>query len=602
MLNQHALHMTSTNSELKITNKFLARRSTTQDVHPATSTAKEEDRLPLADDCVRLCDILADELEDLNIKAANSLIDGDKVVMERNRRKLSNLSSKLETQIDVCLTKNYFLNKERLQRIQDECMDLQIRLEFANKSENQHLKITLPKMNITKFGGKEKEWSAFSSDFISLVHNRVDVALATKFIYIKSLLYGDARSLVEHLLQGSEKNYHAVWTLLNDHYENKRRLFSDAVNAFLDLPILDGRSRNIVQKYICTINKCAYVIKNQSNIKDEIDPILAHIVLRKFESSVLQQYEHNTKKTKQIQMLKDVKDFLEQLVSSMPIATTSSQKYPASYKYKQPQKIQLPCKHCNKSGHNILNCYSFAKLNQIERNKFAKKRKLCVKCLLHNKYSQCNKKISCDICKGYHNTLLHYENKENIQNKSLRNCASNSVNKTRLKSTELKRNEDLEYKKKEIENLKAEILNVNKFRKEVQHKSMDSAISKITPSAEVAVVANRPKPTDVSLTEMFLLYVKTSEELEIHKCEHIRINLQLTNLLHEFSENAQMNKMRELEYEKQQENYQKLMLLVRDLSFKLKEAETPKQQIDETSYQDKIKRYSQKFKKKKTSD
>ena len=101
---------------------------------------------------------------------------------------------------------------------------------------------------------------------------------------------------------------------------------------------------------------------------------------------------------------------------------------------------------------------------------------------------------------------------------------------------------------------------------------------------------------------MFLLYVKTSEELEIHKREHVRINLQLTKILHELSENAQMNKMRELEYDKQQENYQKLMLLMRDLSFKLKEAETPKQQIDETSYQDKIKRYSQKFKKKKTSD
>ena len=36
---------------------------------------------------------------------------------------------------------------------------------------------------------------------------------------------------------------------------------------------------------------------------------------------------------------------------------------------------------------------------------------------------------------------------------------------------------------------------------------------------------------------------------------------------------------------------------MRELSFKLKEAETPKHQIDETSYQDKIKRYSdnQKF-------
>ena len=81
-------------------------------------------------------------------------------------------------------------------------MDLQIHLEYANKTESgaQNSKLMLSEMKITKFGGNQKEWSAFSSDFISLVHNRMDVPLATKFIYLKSLLYGDARSLVEHLL------------------------------------------------------------------------------------------------------------------------------------------------------------------------------------------------------------------------------------------------------------------------------------------------------------------------------------------------------------------------------------------------------------------
>ena len=72
----------------------------------------------------------------------------------------------------------------------------------------------------------------------------MDVPLATKFIYLKSLLYGDAISLVEHLLQGSDyykDNYHAVWTMLNDCYENKKRLFSNALNSFLDLSIMDGK-------------------------------------------------------------------------------------------------------------------------------------------------------------------------------------------------------------------------------------------------------------------------------------------------------------------------------------------------------------------------
>ena len=43
--------------------------------HPATSAGKKEDIVSLTDNCIRICETLADELEDLNIKAAKSLIE-----------------------------------------------------------------------------------------------------------------------------------------------------------------------------------------------------------------------------------------------------------------------------------------------------------------------------------------------------------------------------------------------------------------------------------------------------------------------------------------------------------------------------------------------
>ena len=85
------------------------------------------------------------------------------------------------------------------------------------------------------------------------MHNKIDVPLATTFIYLESLLYDDATSLVEHITQESDQNYNAVWTLLNDRNENKRILFTNALNASLNLPIMDGRSKNILRKYIRTI-------------------------------------------------------------------------------------------------------------------------------------------------------------------------------------------------------------------------------------------------------------------------------------------------------------------------------------------------------------
>lgn len=266
---------------------------------------------------------------------------------------------------------------------------------------------------------------------------------------------------------------------------------------------------------------------------------------------------------------------------------------------------------------------------------------------------------------------------------------------TKLKATELKAEQDLEEKEKEIENLKTELRHANELLKELQNESVDTAISKMAPSA---AVASRLIRTDMSLTELYSLYVKCTDELEMRKRENARLNLQLKTILDELSESAPIIKKQELEYEKLletntilvqqrdellakkadmnelmetahakinqldrenkklkhsqtdlsrqvcyllkevselriglsnenrgsqydlssagnmtaediiskklvtfssipelQENNQKLLLLVRDLSSKLEEAEALKQQFDEASYQEKIETYTKKF-------
>ena len=73
--------------------------------------------------------------------------------------------------------------------------------------------------------------------------------------------------------------------------------------------------------------------------------------------------------------------------------------------------------------------------------------------------------------------------------------------------------------------------------KEVLHAAMGSPISKMTPSAAVGIILNAPICRGV-----YSLWVKTSDELEMRK----RINLQLKKILHELSENTQINKKSEM--------------------------------------------------------
>lgn len=264
---------------------------------------------------------------------------------------------------------------------------------------------------------------------------------------------------------------------------------------------------------------------------------------------------------------------------------------------------------------------------------------------------------------------------------------------TTFKATQLKHEQELEEKNKVIESLKEEIKHANELLKELQDESVESAISKLAPTA---AVASRLIRSDMSLTELYSLYVKATEESEMQKRELARLNLQLKTILSELNENAPIVKKQELEYEKLletnnilahqrdellakktdmeellmdahtklnhmerenkklkhsqtdlsrqvcyllkeieqlriglssdgansssyvgnltttdeviskklvtfsniselQENNQKLLLLVRDLSTKLEEAEALKQEIDEASYQEKLENYASKF-------
>ncbi|XP_054741283.1 nucleoprotein TPR [Anastrepha obliqua] len=262
---------------------------------------------------------------------------------------------------------------------------------------------------------------------------------------------------------------------------------------------------------------------------------------------------------------------------------------------------------------------------------------------------------------------------------------------TKFKATVLQHEQELEERDKVVESQKSELQHANDLLKEVQNETMESAISKIAPSA---AIASRLIRTDMSLTELYSLYVKSSEELDLQKRENARLNLQLKTILQELTENAPVIKKQELEYEKLietnnilahqrdellskkadmedlmgnahskinhlerenkklknsqndlsrqvcyllkeveqlriglisessavqsgnlsttddviskklvtftnivelQENNQKLLLLVRDLSTKLEDAETLKQQMEAAAYQEKIENYAKKF-------
>jgi len=265
----------------------------------------------------------------------------------------------------------------------------------------------LPKIQVPSFYGEPKEWDMFYELFMEIIHNREDLSMSAKFNYLKSALRGEAKSMVSHLLIGSVENYHTVWELLAKRYENKRKVFSEQLNRLIELPILNIDSGKQIKNCIDSINEAIYIIKTKSHLSDEVDIIFAHIILKKFNTETLQLYESHVKKTKEIQLLSDVIEFLEQRLSSVSSIKSEDKKLSKNF-----SKDKENCPICKIPGHKVVQCYKFKAMSPIERSEVAKKLQLCSKCLKYTSFRRCSCENLCTICKKPHNTMLHFTNEK----------------------------------------------------------------------------------------------------------------------------------------------------------------------------------------------
>ncbi|KAH8316278.1 hypothetical protein KR067_004193 [Drosophila pandora] len=100
---------------------------------------------------------------------------------------------------------------------------------------------------------------------------------------------------------------------------------------------------------------------------------------------------------------------------------------------------------------------------------------------------------------------------------------------------------------KKISDMKTEIDHANDLLKEIQERSLESAICQIAPSA---ALATRIMRSDLSLTELYSMYAKSSEELELRNREIEQLKLQMKSILDEINENAPILQKQGSDYNK----------------------------------------------------
>ncbi|XP_053696723.1 nucleoprotein TPR isoform X2 [Sabethes cyaneus] len=145
--------------------------------------------------------------------------------------------------------------------------------------------------------------------------------------------------------------------------------------------------------------------------------------------------------------------------------------------------------------------------------------------------------------------------------KKLLNEASDAYGKleTQQKAQGLKHEKELESKEQSIQQLKDELKHANELLKLAQEESLEHAVEKLAPSA---AATSRLIKSGMTLTELYTLYVKTAEDLQVEKKENSKLQLQIKNIVQELEERAP-------ELTRQQNEYQNLKDANEEMSLQL---------------------------------
>jgi len=122
----------------------------------------------------------------------------------------------------------------------------------------------------------------------------------------------------------------------------------------MDMPNLNLESNKQIKTFIDTIDESIYIIKLKAQLPEDVDAIFAHIILRKFNKESLNLYESHVKKTKEIEALSVVIDFLEQSLNSISLFSQEVKPVKKMINNNSNKNYSDNCAHCKLPGHYLI--------------------------------------------------------------------------------------------------------------------------------------------------------------------------------------------------------------------------------------------------------
>lgn len=163
-------------------------------------------------------------------------------------------------------------------------------------------------MKISPFSGNLSEWIEFRAT--------CDIILTSKFPevqrlqYLKDALFGEARSVVSHILPG-EGAFDRAMQLLKNRYDNQRSIINEHLKRFYAMERIDTPSADSFRLILNTLNGLVAALKCYEIDTSSWDSILIFHISQRFDKHTLLQWGDKLGGKRTMPKLQTLLDFLQ---------------------------------------------------------------------------------------------------------------------------------------------------------------------------------------------------------------------------------------------------------------------------------------------------
>ncbi|XP_066956301.1 uncharacterized protein [Macrobrachium rosenbergii] len=280
------------------------------------------------------------------------------------------------------------------------------------------------RLELLKFGGKITEWMLFWDQFEAIVDDK-PMPPVIKFMYLRSVLEGEARRVIQGLAQ-TAANYNSACELLKERYAKPNKIISAHIQDLMQLA-LSRRSK--YDNQLLALRKLQDdVIAHVRSLEalgvggDQYGLVLAPMILSLLPHEIRLEWSRSQQEEGD---LKGLLEFLQREVEGRERAEALQglnhrKTEDPSVEKRQKKLIQgsasalqtssedsaskQQCAFCGKL-HPSDKCFGIVKLTLHEREKAIRGKRLCLKCLSPGHYAR-GCWARCSECKGGHHHAL----------------------------------------------------------------------------------------------------------------------------------------------------------------------------------------------------